>query len=62
VDYDFNKIEFDTSKYVGAKSKCLTIDKMKKIYPEFNFRDLKNGIEQTLSWMIENKSSILSEA
>jgi len=35
IDYDYNKIKFDTSKYVGAKSKCLSIKKIETILPNY---------------------------
>lgn len=33
VGYDKNLIQYDTSKYVGAKSKCLNVDKLLKLNP-----------------------------
>src|SRR4051812_735613 len=31
VGYDINLIQYDTSRYVGAKSKCLSVDKLRAI-------------------------------
>jgi GDP-L-fucose synthase len=50
VDYDFKKIKYDTSKYVGAKSKCLDINKLKKIVPDLKFTSLEDGLNKTVEW------------
>ncbi|GAH02684.1 unnamed protein product, partial [marine sediment metagenome] len=50
VGYDFNLIKFDTSRYVGAKSKCLNVDKLKKMIPELSLTPLVAGLEKTIDW------------
>lgn len=60
IDYDKNKIEYDTSKYVGAKSKILVVDKLKKIFPNLKLTDLDNGLKITIDWFLKNKNQILS--
>ncbi|MGK7962657.1 NAD-dependent epimerase/dehydratase family protein, partial [Crocosphaera sp.] len=47
VGYDFNKIQFDTSRYVGAKSKCLVVDKLKQSLPHFGLTPLELGLTKT---------------
>ena len=52
VDYDFNKIIFDKTKYVGAKSKILEIDKIIKIDKNYK-KELTNieiGLKKTIDW------------
>jgi len=51
VEYDFNKIQFDTSKYVGARSKCLSINKLNKVISTPNSTSIKNGIIQTTRYL-----------
>lgn len=58
VDYDFKKIKFDTSKYVGAKSKCLNIDKVSNYLPKYkdNLTSTFAGMSKTIDWFYENKA------
>ena len=50
VEYDFEKIEFDTSRYVGATSKCLKTEKLKQVMPEYQLTSLEEGLEKTIEW------------
>jgi len=59
VGYDFEKIEFDTSRYVGAKSKCLEISKLKKIVPDLAYTPLEQGLAQTIDWFMKEKDKLL---
>ena len=54
VGYDFERIEFDVTKYVGAKSKCLNTEKIKQILPHTSLIGLREGIRETVEWF--NKS------
>jgi len=51
VEYDSSLIEYDTSKYVGAKSKVLNVDKMKRMLPGFKPTPIKEGIVEMVDWM-----------
>jgi GDP-L-fucose synthase len=59
VDYNFEFIKFDTDKYVGAKSKCLNIDKIKLLLPEYKLTHFDIGIEHSINFFINNKNKIL---
>ncbi|WP_319410110.1 NAD-dependent epimerase/dehydratase family protein [uncultured Desulfosarcina sp.] len=59
VEYDFNKIVFDTDRYVGAMSKCLAIDKLLHYIPNLNMTDLDIGIERTIRWFRQNQAALL---
>tara|TARA_R110001592_G_scaffold58833_3_gene178411 strand:+ start:2090 stop:2977 length:888 start_codon:yes stop_codon:yes gene_type:complete len=48
VDYDFNKITFDTTKFVGAKEKKIYNDKIK----DESFTDLKDGLRKTVDFYL----------
>lgn len=50
IGYDFGKIQFDESKYVGARSKVLSVNKLKTIQPSYAPRPLKEGLKETLAW------------
>jgi GDP-L-fucose synthase len=53
VDYDFESIRFDVSKYVGAKSKCLSIEKMKNLLTTHDMTPITTGIQRTIIEMKE---------
>lgn len=50
VGYDFRKIEFDTSRYVGARSKCLGVAKLQRFLPGFTRTSLELGLATTIDW------------
>ena len=49
-------IDYDTSKYVGAKSKCLNIDKIKMALPSYSIQTLDRGLKTTIKWFYEVKA------
>jgi GDP-L-fucose synthase len=51
IRYDSSLIEYDTSKYVGAKSKVLNVDKMKSMLPDFKPKPIKEGIAEMVDWI-----------
>jgi GDP-L-fucose synthase len=53
VGYDFSKIRFDATRYVGAKSKCLDIGKLRGICPEYRPTPLKEGLSATIKWFMQ---------
>lgn len=59
VGYDFHLIQFDTSRYVGAKSKCLQIDKLKKFVPDLIFTPLNRGLATTINWFWSEQEKLL---
>jgi len=52
VDFDPRLIEYDTSKYVGAKTKKLSIKKLEVIYPGYlaDATRLEVGISKVVDW------------
>jgi GDP-L-fucose synthase len=60
VKYDFGAIQFDTSQYVGARSKCLNIEKMTNFLPDFKPIPLEAGLEKTIRWFTLNKELLLT--
>jgi GDP-L-fucose synthase len=61
VGYDFNAIQFDTSRYVGARSKCLAIDKLRKIMPKLKLTPLEQGLNETIDWFLREGKGMLSK-
>ncbi len=59
VGYDESKIVFDTNRYVGAKSKCLRIEKLRSLCPGFRHTPLIEGLHQTITWFIEQRAVTL---
>jgi GDP-L-fucose synthase len=54
VDYPFEKILFDVTQYVGARSKVLNVERLKRLIPNFQPRPLKAGLEETIDWFSSN--------
>ncbi|HEV3006694.1 MAG TPA: hypothetical protein VGX78_19645, partial [Pirellulales bacterium] len=50
VGYDFDQIEFDTSRYVGARSKFLDVRKLQRYLPAFKRTPLAAGLATTIDW------------
>jgi GDP-L-fucose synthase len=51
VGYDPAAIQYDTSRYVGAKSKCLEVEKLHRLLPDFDPRPLALGLPPLIRWM-----------
>lgn len=61
VSYDFNKIQFDTGRYVGAKSKCLDTDKLQQYIPNLSLTSLEAGLTKTIEWFWTQKEKLLPQ-
>jgi len=59
VGYDFDAIQFDLAGFVGARSKCLSIDKLKRLVPDLTFTDLRTGLDQTIDWFWAEREILL---
>lgn len=59
VNFDFQKIQFDLSKYVGARSKILSIAKLQKLLPDYQPTDLDEGLKGTIDWFIEHQQTLV---
>ncbi len=56
VGYPEELIEYDTSRYVGATSKCLNIAKLRHILPDYKLTPLSDGLRSTISWFYTSKA------
>ncbi|ATC64105.1 GDP-fucose synthetase [Nibricoccus aquaticus] len=54
VGFAPENVAYDTSKYVGAKSKCLEITKLKTLCPDFSPTPLERGLPAVIDWMREH--------
>jgi GDP-L-fucose synthase len=50
VGYSSEKIEYDTHRYVGATSKCLNVEKIKRVLPDYRLTPLDEGLRSTIEW------------
>jgi GDP-L-fucose synthase len=56
VGYPVADIQYDSSRYVGAKSKCLNVEKIKEALPEYSLEALDVGLKKTIEWFYEAKA------
>ena len=50
VGFDPSAIQYDTSRYVGARSKVLDVSKLHHLMPDISFTPLQKGLEDTIVW------------
>ncbi len=58
VGYDACKIQYDTSKYVGVKSKRLSTRKLTGLMGELKRTPLEEGLRQTVEWFAQQKALV----
>jgi GDP-L-fucose synthase len=56
VGYPADRIQYDTSRYVGATSKCLDIGKLRRLMPGYAPSPLESGLRATIAWFYESKA------
>jgi GDP-L-fucose synthase len=61
VGYDFDLVKFDAERYVGAKSKCLEIEKLRHFIPDLGLTSLEVGLAKTIEWFWEQRTKLLPE-
>jgi len=62
VGYDCQRIQYDTSRYVGAKSKCLSVDKLARLLPGFKRTPLEAELKTTIEWFWSQRDKLFPEA
>lgn len=50
INYDASAIRYDTTRYVGVRSKQLNISKLKALCPDFSPVPIENGIAEITRW------------
>lgn len=61
IGFDNNKIKYDTSKYVGAKSKSLKNHKLINTIGELHRTSIEDGLTKTIDWFENNFDKFLAE-
>ena len=61
VGYDFSGIRFDPSRYVGAKSKCLRVEKLRRMLPGYRVTPLDEGLSRTIDWFWQERDKIFKK-
>lgn len=59
VGYDLNAIRYDTSRYIGARSKCLVIRKLRTLVPDLVLTPLDTGLTETINWFWKEREKLL---
>jgi GDP-L-fucose synthase len=59
VGYDASMIQYDPSRYVGARSKCLSMEKLRALLPDLELTPLETGLHETIDWFLENCDVLL---
>lgn len=54
IDYPFSAIEYDPNGFVGARSKILSVHKLKAAYPAYSPEDPSKGIREIVDWLTRN--------
>lgn len=57
LDYNSDNIFYDTTKYVGVRSKKLEINKILSILPNYEITPLKEGLKETIKYYINKKEN-----
>lgn len=55
VGYPFSSIEYDSNEFVGARSKILSIRKLKTTYPEYAPKEIEGPIREIADWLLQNQ-------
>ncbi len=50
IGYPSEKIAYDETRYVGATSKCLNVEKIKSALPDYRLTPLDDGLRKTIEW------------
>jgi len=56
VGFSADSIQYDTGRYVGARSKCLSIGKLRRLVPQFGQVPLSVGLGRTIEWCQNHRS------
>ncbi len=59
IGYNAATIQYDTTRYVGAKSKCLVVDKLHQYLPDLQLTPLSVGLASTIDWFCANQAVLL---
>jgi GDP-L-fucose synthase len=55
VDFDIERLQFDTTKYVGARSKLLRTAKLRRLLPSFEPKSVEHCVARVVDWYLEKE-------
>jgi GDP-L-fucose synthase len=58
VGYDEALVQYDTNRYVGARSKCLDVQKANQLVPGYLRTSLREGLRHTIDWFRQNQNHL----
>ncbi|NML42707.1 NAD-dependent epimerase/dehydratase family protein [Ramlibacter sp. G-1-2-2] len=56
VGYDPARVQYDTARYVGARSKCLDVAKAQRLVPGYLKTSLAEGLDRTIAWFFQEQA------
>ena len=59
VGYPFEEIRFDTTRYVGARSKSLDVTRLRQLVGDLALTPLAEGLRRTIAWFRHEASALL---
>jgi GDP-L-fucose synthase len=62
IGYDHAQIEYDLSRYVGARSKVLSIEKIRGALPKWKPIPLREGLEEIVQWYLSSTHASVASA
>tara|TARA_R110002073_G_scaffold10384_5_gene50180 strand:- start:5252 stop:5458 length:207 start_codon:yes stop_codon:yes gene_type:complete len=57
MNINVNDIKWDTAKSDGCMKKTVDNSVLLRLYPDFNFISLQNGLKTTYKWFTDNYTS-----
>ncbi|TSC73247.1 MAG: GDP-L-fucose synthase [Parcubacteria group bacterium Gr01-1014_70] len=52
IGYDPRKIQYDTTKYSGNPKRFFDTTKVKKLFPDFTYTDIRDGLKKTVEYYL----------
>lgn len=56
VGYPPQDVRYDTARYVGATSKCLDVEKIRRLLPAYRPAPLEDGLRRTIAWFYQDRN------
>jgi len=62
VGYDSHLVQYDTERYVGARSKVLVVDKLRTLLPQYAPTPLQQGLARTIRWFRTHWNDVVQDS
>jgi GDP-L-fucose synthase len=60
VGYPFEAVRFDVERYVGARSKCLDVTRLRQLVGDPALTPLADGLRRTIAWFRQEAAALLA--